>query len=120
MPGDPSDRRRGLVSAPCYPTGLTRSSSNGCCSSSSRSLLFLMYAVVRFVQRAMMKLALFVLLAGLGLSLWVQRDALGECARTCDCRLFGQTVDIPFDQMPEGARTRLQDGTVVCRTPNGA
>ena len=78
-------------------------------------LLYLMYVVVRFVQRAVIKIVLFALLAGIGVSLWVQRTNLQDCARTCECSLYGQTVDVPWDQLPEDVRIRLDDGDVGCR-----
>ena len=78
-------------------------------------LIYLMYVVVRFVQRAVLKTVLFVALAGFGLSLWVQRDDLDTCARSCECSLFGQRVEVPWDQLPEDVRIRLADGEVGCR-----
>ena len=78
-------------------------------------VLYLMYVVVRFVQRAVLKLVLFVLLAGFGLSLWAQRSNLEDCARTCECSLYGQTVEIPWEQLPDDMRVRLGDGDVGCR-----
>jgi hypothetical protein len=78
-------------------------------------ILYLMFVVVRFVQKVVLKVALFTLLAGLGLSLWVQRTDLDNCARTCECSLYGQTVDVPWDQLPEDMRIRLADGDVGCR-----
>ena len=78
-------------------------------------VLYLMYVVFRFVRRLAMKVALFVLLAGFGLSLWIQRDDLQDCARTCECSLYGQTVVIPYDQLPEDVRIRLEDGGATCR-----
>lgn len=67
-------------------------------------ILYFMYVVMRFVRRAMTKAVLFVLLAGFGLSLWIQRDALQDCARTCECSLYGQEVDISGSQLPDEGR----------------
>lgn len=78
-------------------------------------VLYLMYTVVRFVQKVVVKMVLFGLLALFGLSLWVQRTDLQDCARTCECRLYGQTVQVPWDQLPEDARIRLGDGDIGCR-----
>jgi hypothetical protein len=78
-------------------------------------LLYLMYVVVRFVHRIVLKVVLFGLLAGIGLSLWVQRSDLENCARTCECSLYGQTVEVPWEQLPEDVRVRLSDGEVGCR-----
>ena len=78
-------------------------------------LIYLMYVVVRFVQRVVLKTVLFVALAGLGLSLWVQRVDLDTCARSCECSLYGQTVEVPWDQLPDDVRVRLADGEVGCR-----
>ncbi len=77
-------------------------------------LLYMMYVVVRFVQRVVLKVVLFVLLAGFGLSLWVQRTNLEDCARTCECSLYGQDVEVPWEQLPEDVRYRLADGNVGC------
>ncbi len=79
-------------------------------------LLYLMYVVVRFVQKVVLKVVLFALLAGIGLSLWVQRSDLEDCARSCECSLYGQTVEIPWEQLPEDVRVRLSDDDVGCRT----
>lgn len=57
-----------------------------------------MFLVVRFVQKLMMKTLLFALLAGIGLSLWVQREDLQDCVDTCSCSLYGQDVEIPDDR----------------------
>jgi hypothetical protein len=78
-------------------------------------LLYLMYVVVRFVQRVVLRLLLFALLAGFGVSLWAQRTNLEQCARTCACSLYGQTVEVPWEQLPEDLRVRLADGDVGCR-----
>lgn len=78
-------------------------------------VLYLMYVVIRFVQRVVLKVTLFVLLAGFGLSLWVQRTDLENCARTCECSLYGQDVTVPWEQLPEDVRVRLGDGDVGCR-----
>lgn len=78
-------------------------------------LLYLMYVVVRFVQRLALKTMLFLVLAAVGLSLWFQRTDLQDCARSCECSLYGQRVDIPWDQLPEDVRIRLADGDVGCR-----
>lgn len=82
-------------------------------------VLYLMYVVFRFVQRLMLKVVLFVILAAFGLSLWIQRDDLQDCARTCECSLYGQTVVIPYEQLPENLRVRLDDGEVGCRGAAG-
>ena len=64
-------------------------------------LLYLMYVVARTVRRALTRFLLFILLAGLGLSLWVQRDDLQNCVDTCSCSVYGQDVEIPEDRRPD-------------------
>lgn len=61
-------------------------------------VLYLMYIVASTVRRALTRFLLFVVLAGLGLSLWVQRDDLRYCVDTCECSLYGQEVEIPGDR----------------------
>ncbi|MEM9465348.1 MAG: hypothetical protein AAGA90_08230 [Actinomycetota bacterium] len=63
-------------------------------------LLYGMYLVTRFVRKVITKFLLFLLLAGLGLSLWLQRADLEECAQTCACSLYGEAVAIPEDRRP--------------------
>lgn len=61
-------------------------------------LLYLMYVVARTVRRALTRFLIFIVLAGVGLSLWIQRDDLQDCVDTCACSLYGQDVEIPEDQ----------------------
>ncbi len=61
-------------------------------------VLVAMFLVVRFVQRLMVKALLFGVLAVLGLSLWIQRDDLQDCADTCSCSLYGLDVEVPDER----------------------
>lgn len=76
---------------------------------------YLLFLVLRFVHRLVVKLVLFVALVGLGVSLWVQRADLGDCALTCECSLYGQEVVIPVEQLPEELWTLDAQGEVLCR-----
>ena len=67
-----------------------------------------MYLVARLVRQVITKLLLFVVLAGFGLSLWVQRGDLEACAQTCECSLYGEEVAIPEERRP--ARCGPQGG----------
>ena len=53
------------------------------------------FLVLRFVQKMLLRLLLVGLTIGLGVAVWAQRVELGECAKTCDCRLFGKDVQVP-------------------------
>lgn len=64
-------------------------------------LVYGMYLVTRFVRQVITKFLLFLLLAGFGLSLWLQRADLQECAQTCECSLYGEQVTIPEDRRPQ-------------------
>ena len=75
---------------------------------------YLLYLVARFVRRLIAKVLLLVILASLGVSLWIQRADLQDCARTCECRLYGQEVVIPVDQLPEDLRTVDTNGMPTC------
>ena len=59
------------------------------------------YLVAKFVRKLITKFLLFVLLVGLGLSLWIQRDDLQDCVSTCECRLYGQDVEVPPERRPD-------------------
>lgn len=75
---------------------------------------YLLYIVLRFVRRLVAKVLLLVVLVGLGVSLWVQRADLEDCALTCECTLYGQEVVIPVEQLPEQLRTFDADGEAAC------
>ena len=63
--------------------------------------IFAMWLVAKLVRKAITKFLLFVLLAGLGLSLWIQREDLQDCVDTCECTLYGQDVEIPENRRPD-------------------
>lgn len=62
--------------------------------------LVLIFLVLRFVQKVMMKASFTVLLALVAFGAWHYRTELGDCARTCNCRVLGIDIKIPADQMP--------------------
>ena len=51
--------------------------------------------VARFVAQLVVKAVLLAVIAGLAVAVWVQRDNLAACAKTCECRFFGQEVVLP-------------------------
>lgn len=61
-------------------------------------ILVAMFVVARFVTKIVTKAVLLSVLALFGLTLWIQRADLGDCAETCKCRLYGQEVEIPDDK----------------------
>jgi len=67
-------------------------------------VVYVMFLVARFVQKAITKFLLFVILAGVGLSLWIQREDLQDCVDTCECAVYGASVDVPADVLPAECR----------------
>lgn len=59
-----------------------------------------LYLVLRFVRKMLTRGALVVVLIGLGVSLWLQRADLADCAQDCSCSLFGRAVQVPADVNP--------------------
>jgi hypothetical protein len=53
---------------------------------------------LRTIQKFTTRLALVVLLVGLGVGLWFQRENLQDCSGQCECHLFGQDVRVPDPQ----------------------
>lgn len=51
--------------------------------------------IARFVGQLVVKGLMLALIAGLGVAVWVQRSNLETCAKTCECRFFGQEVQLP-------------------------
>ena len=64
-------------------------------------LLVSVYVVLNFVRKVVTKFLLLLLIAGLGVSLWIQRADLRACAETCQCTLYGESVALPEDRRPE-------------------
>jgi hypothetical protein len=55
----------------------------------------LMLLTVRIVTSVLQKIVALVLLFGLVVSVWVYREDLDECRRTCSCSVAGFEVDFP-------------------------
>lgn len=64
-------------------------------------LLGSVYVVLSFVRKVVTKFLLLLVIAGLGVSLWVQRSDLRACAETCQCTLYGESVALPEDRRPD-------------------
>jgi hypothetical protein len=65
--------------------------------------LVVAFMVIRFVQKMVVKLVATVLLVGLAALAWYQRADLGDCAKTCECKLLGFTIETPRSDSPECA-----------------
>jgi len=71
--------------------------------------------IMRFIRKLVVRTALLAIVAGLGLSLWVQRADLETCVQTCSCSLYGKDVSISLDQLPQAVKDRIEAGaTDVC------
>jgi hypothetical protein len=58
-------------------------------------------AVVRFIQKLVLRLALVAVLLVVGGALWVQRNELSSCRTEPSCTFFGQEVQVP-GRSPQG------------------
>jgi hypothetical protein len=61
------------------------------------------FMVIRFVQKIIVKGIVAVVLIGIAAFAWYQRADLGDCAKTCECKLLGFTVETPRSDSPECA-----------------
>lgn len=59
------------------------------------TLLVLVFVVIRFVQKAVMRAALLIVIALTGLFVYVNRAPLRACAKTCECEIGGRTITVP-------------------------
>ena len=64
------------------------------------AMLMLMFLVLRFIQKLVLKGTLFGIFAIIGLIAWIERADLEDCAKTCECRVVGFDVKIPADKNP--------------------
>jgi hypothetical protein len=51
--------------------------------------------VLRTIQKVGVRVLLSLLLVAIGVGLWTQRAALQDCTGECECRVFGQDVEVP-------------------------
>ena len=68
------------------------------------AILVLMFLVLRFIQKLVLKGTLFGILAIIGLIAWIERADLKDCAETCECSVVGFDVKIPADKNPNCAQ----------------
>jgi hypothetical protein len=52
--------------------------------------------VLRVVKDKITRGLIVVLLVGLGVLVYVNRDALETCAETCECEIADQDISVPF------------------------
>ncbi len=64
-------------------------------------LLLAAFWVVRFVTKLAIKAAILGVLALFVFTLWIQRGDLADCAKNCECSLYGIDVDITQEQFVE-------------------
>lgn len=65
------------------------------------AMLFAAFWVVRFITKLAIKASILGVIAIFLFTLWIQRGDLGDCAKTCECSLYGIEVDITQDQYVE-------------------
>lgn len=71
------------------------------------------WRVVRAIVTRMIYLGLIAALIGV---LWIQRDELEQCQRTCSCSMFGQDVAIPDANLP--SIIDVGEGVALCQQPS--
>lgn len=54
-----------------------------------------MLVVLRTVQKMATRMALLGLLLAVGVTMYLQRENLEDCAGQCTCRIFAQDIDMP-------------------------
>jgi hypothetical protein len=59
------------------------------------------FLVIRFVQKLMLKVVTTIVLIGIAALAWYQRADLSDCAKTCECKLLGFTIETPRSDSPE-------------------
>jgi hypothetical protein len=65
---------------------------------SGGTLAVLAVLVLRMIQKALLRLVLLGLIVLVAAFVYVNRDPLETCARTCECTIAGQHVTVPTCQ----------------------
>jgi len=63
--------------------------------------IVLIVVVMRFLQKLAIRLMITGVLVLVAFGAWFYRAELGDCARTCDCRVLGFDIKIPQDDLPD-------------------
>lgn len=59
------------------------------------TLLVLVLAVIRLVQKTVMRTALLVLIGIVAVVVYLNRAPLEACAKTCECQIAGRRITVP-------------------------
>lgn len=62
------------------------------------TLLVLVFAVIRFVKKMVVRTILLVLIGIVGLLVYLNRAPLEACAKTCECQIAGRHITVPTCQ----------------------
>lgn len=65
---------------------------------SGGTLAVVTFLIVRMIQKAALRLALLAVVAVVGVLVYVNRDPLEQCARTCECRIADRDIHVPTCQ----------------------
>jgi len=59
------------------------------------TLLVLTALVIRLVHKMALRMVLLALIAGVALFVYVNRDPLEACAKTCECQIADRDISVP-------------------------
>ncbi|WP_134323818.1 hypothetical protein [Cumulibacter soli] len=62
-------------------------------------LILLAILAATIIRKILGKVITVVIVLGLAVAIYWQRDSLTNCAQECQCTFFGQTVEIPENDL---------------------
>lgn len=62
-------------------------------------LVLLAFLAATIIRKIVTKVIVVVLVLGLAVAVYWQRDELSNCVQDCACTFFGQTVEIPQNDL---------------------
>lgn len=62
------------------------------------TLAILTVLILRMIQKAALRTTLLVIVGAVALFVYVNRDPLEACARTCECRIADRDIHVPTCQ----------------------
>ncbi len=79
-------------------------------------LVLLAVAALFIVKKVISKVITIALVLVLGVAVYIERDQLAQCPKTCACSFFGLKLKIPDDALAQKCRSAVSLGPLESRS----
>ncbi len=79
-------------------------------------LVLLAVAALFIVKKIVSKVVTIALVLALGVAVYIERDQLAQCPKTCACSFFGMKLKIPNDTLAQKCKSAVSLGPTEFRS----